>query len=381
VTQCLLSAIVDCRDGATDRLLGSLVDEAPLLPAAGDVAVRHGASGVDAHTLLAEYQPLAEMAQGAPTPHRGEVALACAEAQASIAAAVAKALPTVAEEGARRFLVELSLVLPFLATADDRWDPKATEALLRAPLSPAHLPMAEDFALHCGRPLTACGLSRLVEPSTGRPAAQLTYLQSAAARMSAARDPRAAVRCCEAGIRIAAAAGDQNALRAITVQLAAVLADTGNPIEAARHLEGLLAGNAQVTDRSSLVARRLDLLYQAGAYEEALHAAGQERDIAGADKVAPEVLHLLWACQRRLGHAAAAETSAAQLFDRFPRHPLAAGILLGEAVDALKTLDYRTADRLLAQVQTDFPGSKYAAQATEFREHLAVTRAAPAHQP
>ena len=382
VTQCLLDAVAACRDAAADRLLDSLVDTAPPLRAEAEIAARRAApAGADAHTLLAEYQPLAETAQTTPAPRGDEVVRLLAVAQTDVAAAVSKVLPTVTEQDTRRLLAELSLVLPFLASADDRWDGKATAALLRAPLRPEHLPVAENFALHCGRPLTAWEFARAPERSTGGPEAQLTYLQSAAARMNAARDPQAAVSCCRAGIRIASAAGYQPALRTLTMQLADALAGTGNPLDAARQIEGLLAGSAQVKDRSALVSRRFDLLYKGGAYAEALHAAETERNLSGADNAAPEVLHMLWACHRRLGHGADAEAAAAELLRRFPRHSLAAGILFGQAMDALKALDCAAADSLLAQVQKEFPGSTYATQATEFRKNLAVTFGEHVRQP
>ena len=379
VTQCLLNAVATCRDAAADRLLDGLAAEAQLPRTVGKTAARQALPGVDAHTLLAEYQPLTETARSAPPEVKDEIVRALAGAQASVAAAVSKAITTVTEEDARRLLVEFSLVLPFLATADDRWDAKATEALLRSPLRPECLPVAEGFALHCGRPLTAWEFVRPSGHSTGRLGAQVAYVQSAAARMDAARDPRAAVSCRQAGIRIARDAGDQDALRALTVQLADTLADAGHPLDAARHIEGLLAATAQVTDRSALVARHLVFLYRASAYEEALHAAERERGqtASGND---PALLYMLWACHKRLGHGTEAESAAAEFLGRFPRHSLAADMRLANAMNALTVQDYRTADTMLAQIQTSFPESRYAKRANELRERLAAALGAPAGQ-
>jgi len=369
--QCLLDAIAAWGDLGADRLLDDLGKGIPLLHGDDTGAVRRTApAGLDPHTMLAEFQSLARMPQPGFGPGQEGGAAALAEAQAEVAAAASRAFPTVTDEETRRRLVELALVLPLLGTADDQWDSAATAALQRAALQPPDLPSAEGFALHCGRPLTAWWLASASRALAGGIPEQLAYIGSAGARMAEARDPQAAVCCLRVGIRLARGAGERSALRDLSVRLAGVLADIGQPTEAARCIEELVATDPQVADRPALVAQRLNLLCRGGAYAEALEAAARERGQAGPDHASAEVLYALWVCHRRLGHDAEAGAAMTEFLDRFPRHSLAAEVLFGEAQAALSALDYRAADRYLAQIQTVFAGSDSAARATELRGNL-----------
>lgn len=364
---------MDAAGGAlADRVLDSVVTgaiPADLTASVGSLQNTHAQGVVDPLELLRELEDLRIC------PRCGGV-LAIPAGRTEALAKIQDAVRSHAEQllgtqpdpapATRRRIAACCLVFPLLLTPENSWDAATTTALPTWLRAGPWRTECEAFALHAGRPLTACHLS---EPTPTGDAVS-AYLRQAADAMAEERDYLAGLACLRAGLRLARSRNDAPGIGEFACLLAERMADYGHPAEAASLLGEVLANKPTPGDPGRIVVTRMTYLYKAEDYAVVAAEADQCLNEQRYPSRRVQILYLAWASFRRLGQREKAEPLATAFLESFPTHQLAADILYAKAMEALAQADYGEAQTLLERTKREFPESRLAKRVDELLGRL-----------
>ncbi|MEO1236723.1 MAG: hypothetical protein AAFX76_08045 [Planctomycetota bacterium] len=303
--------------------------------------------------------------------------------------------------------IAFSLVVPLLHVPDADWNAGQVSQLPAWLRQPELLTQLEETALRLHRPLTAWSFARAVAEDTpagsesGRGEANAAdYLRETSARLLRSDRYDDAVACLRG---LLGQLSDRDAVEAVETRfkLAEVLADIGEPAEAAETLRPLIGG---LTSDGSATSQRaattsgvsgtsgvswgggggkavmmsLKYLYEAEDFEGLFALSDRYRDDEAVGGFRPQVLYITWVAARRTDRPHLAKTVRQSFLGGYAAHPLAADIYFAEAMEALARSDYDEAQRLLEYVVYRYPESRLIPRVEEIRKRLTgQTSAAP----
>ena len=331
---------------------------------------------VDVLTLLDEYRQAfeEEVCSSSSQPARDKFLQeyydkTVGTAEACVANEGQAVLALVADEQSMKYILQLSVVFPFLRTADRLWSRPNVESLAAWIREPRNAEYLVGFSLHAKRPMTAFAFACSGGRENVAPVSVVDFLQAGVRKMISERDDWAAMVCCRAGLEIADMAGAENAKTAFSFYLAEVLDRVNHPLLAAEEMMMVMGRCSDSGDYGKAALRRLTYLYSAGRNAELLSAASALRTDNGRRTFLPEVMFVSWAALRRETVQRSGEVKR-DFLKSFPQHPLAAEMHFESALDALKNADPERAVTYLRVIEESFPKSALLPQVHEVQRRL-----------
>jgi tetratricopeptide (TPR) repeat protein len=268
-------------------------------------------------------------------------------------------------------LVGLSLVLPFLHTADDEWSEADIQQLPDWLTRGDIITQLESVSVAAARPLTAYQFARrgkVPASAVDRAADQIAYLRTTADRMFREQRHPAGITCLRTALRLTESSpGHDEDVTALHFRLAEVLSDTGQPALAADELALLLKRPLPDATFGKAAMLRTKYLYEAERFKDIVAIASTDERCAA---YRPQLLYMTWVAARRADNTAVAEQMHKALLKDFPDHPLVADVYFAHAMESLAASDYDEAARVLEFIEFRFPQSRLIPKVKQIQQRL-----------
>lgn len=276
-----------------------------------------------------------------------------------------------ADENARREVLELSVVLPFLKVPDEKWSSKNIEALPKWANRPEDRKLWEEFALSVRRPLTALQFAQYGESKPWNADKALRYYV-VRARLLTERSSQysAGIQCFRASIDVAESNGRDDSAMSIRQELAKTFHQIGHPRLAAATVKEAMDLHPESSSWGKAAMLRLRYLYEAGEHVTIINEGPNYQTDVRCAKYHPQVIYVLWVTHRRANKPEAAEKLQRTFLEKFPEHTLAADMYFASAMKALAAGDYDEALRLLEVIEYRYPSSRIVKKARQIQSRL-----------
>jgi hypothetical protein len=114
-------------------------------------------------------------------------------------------------------------------------------------------------------------------------------------------------------------------------------------------------------------------LYGAGLYEEAIAECERAGNDSRYQSLSQKLIYITWACRRQLGQSANAKVTEQSFLSRFSGSELSADMRFADAMDAMASGEYASADRILKELELEFPAANLHSRIVAVRSHLQKT--------
>lgn len=374
--------LIDLRQGFERQRSAALLDLLDETLNTPEVTVESSAMdpAITADQLLARYQPsfASPLTTSGLTPEAIEVMRKLYESRLRRATdeisergrSVAAANPEDAVKA-----ISFSLVIPLLHISDGNWSVEEVRNLPEWLQSPELMASLENIALRLHRPLTAWSFARVTslaltsqEDTHNDPS---VYLSDTTERLLREGRFDEAVTCLRSLLsRFESPEGTPAA--DIRFRLAQVLADIGEPAQAAQTLAPLVGpeiDEADVFGRAVMLG--LKYRYEAEDFEKLFTLSDAYRNSESIGDYRPQVLYITWVAARRDNRPHLAASVRESFLGDYASHALAADMYFAEAMEALARSDYEEAQRLFEYISYRYPDSRLIERVKEIQERLA----------
>jgi hypothetical protein len=251
-------------------------------------------------------------------------------------------------------ILELSMVIPLLATPDQDWSTQIIDTMPAWLRRPFNLEVLEFVALRTGHPQAAYQFR--ANGSSDRQLGFTAYARTAAKKLIQGRYYDAAIICLRAAVERARHDGSEQDVEASTADLAATFAMAGRPQSALDSISTIVNRVETRSAATPFVLDKLRYMYLNGQYSEIPNEASRYLSDVKYASYHSQMMYLCWiAASRDEKPAQLPDYWQSQFLTQFPDDPLGAEMHFANAMRLLGEARNEEAIREMELLERRFP--------------------------